>query len=63
MDWIIEQLKLLLIGISYFFFVYVSVYAVKHAWENAKNAVVSKHKVCDVCWRDINKVNKALKDK
>lgn len=63
MEWVIEQLKITWMILSSIFYVYILVYAVKHAWENAKNAVVSKHKVCDVCWRDINKVNEALKDK
>lgn len=42
-------------------FLFMAVYAIKRGWEEGKMAVTIKKKVCDVCWRDIEKVNEKLK--
>lgn len=42
-------------------FFFLAAYAIKRGWEEGKMAVTVKKKVCDVCWRDINKVNEKLK--
>ena len=62
MNFIIEQLETAYVVIMVWVNVFVFVYIVKYAWERAKNASASSRKVCDSCWRDINKVNEKLKN-
>lgn len=36
-------------------------FLIRRGWDNGENNVKHK-KVCDMCWRDIDKVNKRMKE-